>query len=323
MRNKALITLIISFILVMSTWVLAYADGISIKINGNSIESDCEPKIIDGRTMLPVRAIFESLGAEVNWDDATKTIIGKKGSLTVKMKIGEKVMSINGKPLKMDSAATIINERTYAPARYIAESFGFDVSWNPELKEVSINSKVLTTKESTTEITTQAATITEVSTQKNIATTESSTETTTMSAAEILNNSPVQGVGANTYKLIKNDILNAFKVYYIGNFNNNNRFQRNTYNKLMATWDSTAKTTEEKTFVNYSKQVYYNMITTCQKIDQKKAKYPSNSYVTTYCTNRKDGLEKLIRDFLSSKDLDTAKSNCDKIKSFAAGTVAT
>ena len=320
MKNRLIFTLIVSSLLSVSALTASFAQGISLKINGKSIESDVEPKIIEGRTMVPVRTIFEGIGAEVSWDAPSKTITGKKGPVTVEMKIGEKTMSVNGKNIEMDAAAAIIDDRTYAPARYVAETFGFDVSWNADLKEVAINSKIAATTEITTEVTTQKATA--ETTTKAIVTTEASTETTTLSAAEILNSSPVHGVGAPTYKLIKNDILNAFNVYYVGNANNNNRFQRNTYNKLMTVWDSTAQTPEEKTFVIYAKQVYQNMITTCKKIDQRKAKYPANANIATYCTDRKDKLEVMLKDFLASKDIDTAKANAEKIKTFAANTVA-
>ncbi len=325
MKNKTIFSLLFSSIFAVSTIVSSFAAGISIKINGKVIDSDVEPQIIEGRTMVPVRAIFEGVGAEVSWDASTKTITGTKDSVTVKMKIGEKTLSINDKNIEMDASPAIIEDRTYAPARYVAESFGFDVSWNGDLKEVSINSKITATTEVTTETTTELTTKTETTTEittKTVTTTETSTETTTLSAAEILNSSPVKGVGAATYKLIKNDILNAFKVYYVGNSDNNNRFQKSTYNKLMSVWDSTAQTEDEKTFVIYAKQVYQNMVTTCKKIDQRKAKYPSNANIATYCTDRKDKLEVQLKEFLYSEDIETAKKKAEQIKNFAANTVA-
>ena len=89
-----------------------------------------------------------------------------------------------------------------------------------------------------------------------------------MSAQEILNSSPIEGVGATVFKLVKNDIKNAFKLYHIGNANSNNRFSQSTYNKFMEMWKSTAKTDVEKQFVSQSRIVYKSMITTCKKLDQ-------------------------------------------------------
>ncbi len=318
MKNKTIFALFISSILTVSAIIPAFAAGIGIKIDGKTINSEVDPQIIDGRTMVPVRAIFEGVGAEVSWDATTKTITGKKDSVTVKMEIGKKTLSIMNKNVEMDAAPTIIEGRAYAPARYVAESFGFDVSWNADLKEVAINSRVKETTEITTEVTTNTENSTETTT-KAISTTEAPTETTTLSAAEILNSSPVKGVGAATYKLIKNDILNAFKLYHVGN-SSNNRFQRATYNKLMEVWDSTAQTKEEKTFVTYSKQVYVNMVTTCTRIDQRKAKNPASTGISTYCNDRKDKLEALLKEYLVSADVETAKKKAEQIKTFAANT---
>ena len=322
MKIKKIFVLAISSVLIASLVNNSFAD-IGIKINNKEIQSDAETKIIDGRTMVPVRAIFEGVGSSVEWDSQTKTIIGNRGSTVVVMKIGEKSITINNKSINMDAAAMIIDERTYAPARYVAEAFGFDVNWNAELKEVLINDKVLSNSAVETTTTTKTELTTETTTKTiNKTTTEAITETTTMSAADILNSSPVEGVGASTYKLVKNDILNAFKVYYIGNFDNNNRFQRSTYNKLMEVWNSAAETKEEKEFITYSKQVYQNMVTTCKKIDQRKAKYPANTNIATYCTDRKDKLEVLLKDYLASENIEAVKKNSEKIKSFAADTIA-
>lgn len=355
MKLKKLLGFTLSSILVITAVNSAYA-SIGIKINNQVLNTDVEPQIVNGRTMVPVRAIFEGVGADVDWNPSSKTITGKKDKTTIVMQIGDNIMTINNKAVEMDSAAMIIDERTYAPARYVAEAFGYEVNWNSELKEVSINDKtisssavkaetttkpadVTTTVETSTETTTKAVqkpeTTTKIasateSTTKNeqksetttkAAVTETTTETTTMSASDILNSSPVQGVGQSTYKLIKNDINLAFKNYYVGNADNNNRFQKGTYSKLMAMWDSTAKTAEEKQYVAQSKIVYQNIITTCKKIDQRKAKYQGNTAVNTYCTNRKDQLEQLIKNYFLSQNIDEVKKKADAIKKFAAATV--
>lgn len=354
MKLRKLLGFTLSSILVISAANSTYA-SIGIKINNQVLNTDVEPQIVNGRTMVPVRAIFEGIGANVEWNPSSKTITGKKDNTTIVMQIGDNIMTINDKTVEMDSAAMIIDERTYAPARYVAEAFGYEVSWNSELKEVYINDKTIspaavkietttkspdvTTKaETTTETTTNTITKEETTTKavtKNETTTntaktetttkaakvETTTETTTLSAADIVNSSPVQGVGQATYKLIKNDINLAFKNYYIGNADNNNRFQKGTYSKLMAMWDSTAKTDEEKQYVAQSKIVYQNIITTCKKIDQRRAKHQGNASVNTYCSDRKDKLEELIKNYFLSKNIDEVKKEAEAIKKFASATV--
>ncbi|MBS4869318.1 MAG: copper amine oxidase N-terminal domain-containing protein [Eubacterium sp.] len=240
----------------------------------------------------------------------------------------------------MDASAMIMGGRTYAPARYVAETFGYNVEWDSKSKTVLINktiNQVNTEKstETTTVVTTKAETTTkktEVTTKKTkvpnkVETTtkkvEKSTETTTMSAQEILNSSPIEGVGATVFKLVKNDIKNAFKLYHIGNANSNNRFSQSTYNKFMEMWKSTAKTDVEKQFVSQSQIVYKSMITTCKKLDQRVGKHPASTDVRNYCEKRRETLENMISTYLASKDISAVKNNAEKIKKYASATSST
>lgn len=70
---------------------------ITVTLDGNPIAFDVPPQLIEGRTMVPLRMIFEALGAEVSWDDATQTASGVKGDTTVKITINEKVLYKNGR----------------------------------------------------------------------------------------------------------------------------------------------------------------------------------------------------------------------------------
>jgi hypothetical protein len=95
--------------------------------------------IIQDRFVVPMRAIFEALGAEVNWDEDKRTVTGTKGDISVELTIGSRVVTINGKTVELDVPATIINDRTYVPARFVSESFEASVSWNPDNKVAVIN----------------------------------------------------------------------------------------------------------------------------------------------------------------------------------------
>ncbi len=137
-------------------------ESISLKINGTELECEVPPQIIDGRTMVPVRAIFEAVGAEVNWDSDTKTVTGIKGDTTVEMTVDSRTEFINGEAVEMDAAPVVTEGRTLAPARYVAEAFGCSVEWDAENKVVNIaveDSDVPETDtEATTEVTTEAVT---------------------------------------------------------------------------------------------------------------------------------------------------------------------
>ena len=122
------------------TAVCAYAAEVNIVIDGNTVASDTEPQITaEGRTIVPLRVISEELGAKVDWDAETKTVTVEKADSTLKLAIGEKVMTDNGSEIQLDSPAQIINSRTMVPLRAISESFGCEVDWDGETKTVIIS----------------------------------------------------------------------------------------------------------------------------------------------------------------------------------------
>lgn len=97
-----------------------------------------EPVIVNDRTLVPLRAIFEAMGAEVYWDDATRCVTATRGDTTVSLTIGSDQLYVNGEAVTIDVPAQIINDRTMIPVRAIAESFGCEVNWNQKAKRVAI-----------------------------------------------------------------------------------------------------------------------------------------------------------------------------------------
>ncbi|MEK4628610.1 copper amine oxidase N-terminal domain-containing protein [Solibacillus sp. FSL R7-0682] len=91
-------------------------------INGQKV-SAVQPIVKDGRTLVPLRFISEGFGAKVDFNSKSQYITIKYANQTISLKIGEKSISINGKLSKMDGAASIYNNATYIPLRYIGEAF--------------------------------------------------------------------------------------------------------------------------------------------------------------------------------------------------------
>lgn len=112
--------------------------GISVYVNGEKIKFDVEPVLINNRTMVPLRAIFEALGAVVTWDNTTSTAKGVLDSTVVEITIGANQMYKNGEAKDLDSPATIISSRTLVPVRAIAESFDCIVNWYDATQTVEI-----------------------------------------------------------------------------------------------------------------------------------------------------------------------------------------
>lgn len=110
--------------------------NIAVVLNGNKIIFDQNPIIENGRTLVPMRAIFEALGATVGWDDAIQTAIAMKGDLTVKIKINDNFIYKNEEQIKIDVPAKLVANRTLVPVRAISESFGCSVDWDEFTKTV-------------------------------------------------------------------------------------------------------------------------------------------------------------------------------------------
>ncbi len=113
-------------------------DGIKVLIDGEKLICDQPPVIIEGRTLVPMRAIFEKLGATVSWDGETSTASGEKDGKTVSFVIGESFIGINGEKTALDVPAQIISDRTMIPARAVAEAFGCKVDWDGDTQTVII-----------------------------------------------------------------------------------------------------------------------------------------------------------------------------------------
>ena len=99
-------------------------------VNGAKKTMDVAPIIRNDRTMLPVRYVAETLGAEILWDGATSTATLKTADTEIKITVGAAEAIVNGQTVKLDSPAFIENSRTYMPVRFVAETLGATVAWD-------------------------------------------------------------------------------------------------------------------------------------------------------------------------------------------------
>ncbi len=109
-----------------------------VELNDKTLEFDVPPQIINSRTMVPMRKIFESLGAEVEWNGETKTVTAKIDETVVTMQIDNCTMSVNGEEILLDVPPQLINDRTIVPIRAASEGLGAHVEWYDITKTVSI-----------------------------------------------------------------------------------------------------------------------------------------------------------------------------------------
>ena len=148
---KKFISLFIVFIMLFST--VAFADEeitgetASVVLNGEKIEFDVNPMIINDRTMVPMRKIFEKLGAQVEWVEQSEMIFATKGAKCILLQINVPAMAINDfakeeiTKFELDTAPIIVNDRTLVPLRAVSESLDMNVEWDESTYTVYITDK--------------------------------------------------------------------------------------------------------------------------------------------------------------------------------------
>lgn len=111
---------------------------IRVTLDGVPLTFDQPPVNINGRVLVPMRSIFEALGAVVTWDGVQREVTGTLEGKVIRLRIGNTEASLNGKPVILDVPAQIINSRTLVPVRFISESLGTKVEWDQQGQTVRI-----------------------------------------------------------------------------------------------------------------------------------------------------------------------------------------
>ncbi|ADL08942.1 copper amine oxidase N-terminal domain-containing protein [Thermosediminibacter oceani] len=137
--NKCLLSLVFAIFLIVSlpTSIMA-AQPIDIILNGEHLQFDVPPVLENGRVLVPLRAIFEALGATVEWDGVTKSVMAIRGNEAVKLAIGKKTAYKNGVSVEIDVPAKVVKGRILVPVRFVSETFGSSVHWDAEKNNVTI-----------------------------------------------------------------------------------------------------------------------------------------------------------------------------------------
>ena len=118
----------------------AAAASVSVTLNGTPLTFDTAPCIENGRVLVPMRGVLESLGYAVHWQEDAKSVLAVKDSMEISMPLNSNTITVNNESITIDVPAKLIGSRTVVPLRFLAEYSGADVQWDGDSSAVVIHS---------------------------------------------------------------------------------------------------------------------------------------------------------------------------------------
>ena len=134
---KSLSLLLILFSCSIQT---AAAASLNVTLNGKELSFDSAPYIENGRVLVPMRGILESLGYSVRWQEHIQTVLATKDDVTISLPLNSSIVSVNNSKVTIDAPAKLHNSRTFVPLRFLAEYSGANVYWDADTSTVIIHS---------------------------------------------------------------------------------------------------------------------------------------------------------------------------------------
>lgn len=137
---KKLGALLLSIFMAMSVLSTAHAaeKPVGVWIDGAEVKLGSSTPVVEkGTTLVPMRPLLESLDVDITWNKQTQTVTGSKNGLALALTIGSTTATVNGEKKKLEVAPKTINNVTYVPVRFIGETIGYKVEWNPALRIIT------------------------------------------------------------------------------------------------------------------------------------------------------------------------------------------
>lgn len=134
---KKLITLLLAMVMIFAATGTLAAD-ITVLVNGEAIEFDRSPELVDDSVMVPFRFVAEKLGATVSWDGETQTVFAILGNGLSIMQIGNSNVFVNSEAFTVEKAPALSIDRTLVSTQILEKTLGVSASWNAETSTVTI-----------------------------------------------------------------------------------------------------------------------------------------------------------------------------------------
>lgn len=140
MRKLLISLLLVAFVVISPTGALA--KSIIVSLDGEIVQLSEQPILEQGRVLVPLRSIFEKLGAEVSWNSTLKRVEAKQGRKEVYLPLNGKQALVNGVAYEIDVPARLEGGRTFVPLRFLSQALGASVNWDKDTFQVAITSQV-------------------------------------------------------------------------------------------------------------------------------------------------------------------------------------
>jgi hypothetical protein len=111
---------------------------VDVYVDGSLLVTETPDELTAGRTMVPMRGIFEALGAQVEWDALNRAITATRGSAKIMLTVGQTSAQVNGNLVTLEAAPELVNNSVRVPLRFVSEALGDQVNWNAETKTILI-----------------------------------------------------------------------------------------------------------------------------------------------------------------------------------------
>lgn len=140
--KKIILSMLFAVTILCSFGFVAGAEeDIKVLLNDKYIEFDVKPQLLSGRTMVPMRAIFEALGAEIEWHEETRSVTAVKDGTQMRIVLDDNRMQVGYRIIILDVPAVEIGGRTLVPVRAVSEAFDCTVGWDEKSSTVAIKTK--------------------------------------------------------------------------------------------------------------------------------------------------------------------------------------
>jgi len=138
-KMKRLIILTSALAITLTTVGAVAGADITVRVNGERVRfAGIGPREVSGRVMVPLRGVLEQMGATVDWDSHSRTVLASKAGTSIELPVGSRSARVNGRMVNLDVPAMIMQGTTMVPLRFVGEALGADVKWDAPVQTVMI-----------------------------------------------------------------------------------------------------------------------------------------------------------------------------------------